>query len=75
MMQGLCLILKITMLAHVLPGDFFDPDELTGIQRMAQYISLFHGPYLLKARIAPAAPRLDLELYHHMDEYSNGSRG
>ena len=60
-------ILKITILADVLPEGFICPGEMDGIRRMAQYICLFHGPHYLKARLSAAAPRLDLdlELYQH----------
>ena len=36
------------------------------IDRMAMYIALFHGPWFLKASLATAAPRQDLQLWENM---------
>ena len=63
-------VLKITILADVLPEGFICPGEMDGIRRMAQYICLFHVPHYPKARLSAAAPRLDLELYQHMCQYA-----
>lgn len=62
-------IMKLTMLADVaLPG-LLTPALLTNIDRMAQYISLFHGPWFLQARLPAAAPRLDLQLWQDICAY------
>ena len=65
-----CLyILKITVLQDNIPRGMLTPNIRQGINPMAQYIALFHVPYYLKARIAPAAPRLDLKLWKEMSIY------
>ncbi len=65
-----CLyIMKIAMLADVLPPGLVTPAMSTKIDRMAIFISLFHGPWFLQARIPAVAPRLDLQLWQHMCLY------
>ena len=61
--------MKLAMLADVLPRGLLTPAILGDIKRMAQFISLFHGPWFLQARIAPVAPRLDLQLWEYMCVY------
>ena len=48
------------VMAEVLPPDVLPPDKLPELDRMTQFIALFHGMYFLQATIATAAPRLDL---------------
>ena len=36
---------------------------------MVEFIAFFHGPYFLQASLAAAAPRLDLQLWRHMEIY------
>ncbi len=62
-------ILKLSMLADVLPPGILTPAMVPLIDRMAQYIALFHGPWYLQARLAAPSPRLDLQLYHDMCTY------
>ncbi len=38
-------IMKIVMLSDVLPVSFLTPAMLDDIMRMAQFISLFYGPW------------------------------
>lgn len=65
-----CLyIMKLALLADVLPRGLLTPNMLEGIDRMAQYIALFHGPWFLQARLSTPAPRLDLQLWQHMCHY------
>lgn len=65
-----CLyIMKLCMLKDVLPPGLVTPDMRTNIDRMALFISLFHGPWFLQSRLAIVAPRLDLQLWHNMCEY------
>ena len=48
-----CLhIMKIAMLADVLPPGLLTPVMLGNIDRMAQFISLFYGPWFLQDQIA-----------------------
>ena len=54
-------ILKLAMLADVLPPGLITPDVLPGLDKMSQYIALWHGPWFLQARLAIPAPRLDLQ--------------
>ena len=49
------------MLSDVVPPGFLTPAMIVNLQKMAIFIALFHGPWFLQARIAPIAPRLDLE--------------
>ena len=59
------------MLQDNLPRGMLTPNMKQGINQMAQYIALFHAPYYLKARIAPAAPRSDLKLWKQMSMYED----
>ncbi len=65
-------ILKVALLGDD-PDDFPDGlvthDELAGIKQMAEFISIFYGPWFLRARIAAYAPRLDLQLWNDMNCY------
>ena len=56
--------MKLSLLANILPDDVVSPEELPGIDRMAQYIALFHGPWYLQAQLSLSAPRLDLQLWN-----------
>ena len=62
-------ILKLALLANVCPRGLLTPNMLDGIDKMAQFIAIFHGPWYLQARIAAAAPRLDLQLWQDMQNY------
>ena len=66
-----CLyILKLSMLADALPQGTMTPNEREKVDRLAQYIALFHAPYFLQASLASAAPRLDITLWQHMSDFS-----
>ena len=39
------------------------------MDKMAEYVALFHGPLFLQASLAAAAPRLDLKLWKDMEAY------
>ena len=62
-------ILKIVMLADVTPHGLLTPNMLAGLDRMAQFAAIFYAPWFLQARLAPPAPRLDLQLWQDMCEY------
>ena len=62
-------IMKLVMLSNVLPPGLVTPAMMTNLKRMAQYISLFHGPWFLQARVPAVAPRLDLQLWDDMCVY------
>ena len=62
-------IMKLSMLSQSLPPDMINIVNVDGIQRMAQFISLFYMPYFLQARLSSEAPRLDLTLWRHMEVY------
>ena len=47
------------MLREAIP-EIVNPDIQDDIRRMVDYIVYIHGPYFLKARLATATPRLDL---------------
>ena len=65
-----CLyIMKITMMADSLPPGLVTPAMMRKMQRMALFIALIHGPWFLQARLSIPAPRLDLELWHHIHSY------
>ena len=66
----LCLM-KLSILADNLPRGMVTPNERAQIDRLAQYIALFHAPYFLQALLSSSAPRLDLELWQHATEYEN----
>ena len=57
------------MLADSLPRGMLTPNERAGIERLVQYIVLFHAPYFLQASLSTAAPRLDIRLWQQMKEY------
>lgn len=66
-----CLyLLKLSMLADALPRGMMTPNQRTGVDRLAQYVALFHAPYFLQALLSPSAPRLDLALWRDMTEYN-----
>ena len=60
-------ILKMAMLADLIE---LGPEERGEILKMAEFIALFHGPYFLQASLSAAGPRLDLELWKHMEKYA-----
>jgi hypothetical protein len=60
------------MLANVTPRGLLTQAMLPKIDRMAQYIAIFHGPWFLQARLAAPAPRLDLRLWQDMCLYEVG---
>ena len=62
-------IMKLAMLANVTPPRLLTRVKLEGIDRMAQYIALFHGPWFLQASLPAAAPCLDLQLWEDMNIY------
>ncbi len=62
-------LLKLVRLKNVLPPGLVTPTMMAGMERMAQFIALFHGPWFLQARLAAAAPRLDLQLWKDMCAY------
>ena len=68
-MASALYILKIAMLVNVLPPRFMTKNMQTKIERMAQYIAIFHGPWFLQSCLAPPAPRLDLQLWQDMCHY------
>ena len=51
------------------------PDERSEILKMAEFIALFHGPYFLQTSLSVAAPRLDLELWKHVEKYADKEPG
>ena len=59
-------IMKPAFLADALPKSLVTPVMQDGIDRMAQNIALFHGPWFLQARLSVCAPWLDLQLWQHM---------
>ena len=59
----LATCLKLAMIANVTPQGLLTPTILRKIDRMAQYIASFHGPWFLLAVVAPIAPCLDLQLW------------
>ena len=62
-------ILKMAMLGDVLPPGIVTPVMRDGIDRMAQYIALFHAPWFLQARLPLPSPRLDLQMWKHMTHF------
>ena len=44
-------------------------NERTGVERLAQYIALFHAPYFRQAPLSASAPRLDIALWRDMTDY------
>ena len=71
-----CLyIMKLVMLSGVTPRGLLTPNMLVNLKQMALYISLFHGPWFLQARVAAIAPRLDLELWNHMKVFHDINGG
>ena len=65
-----CLyLMKIFMLADVLPPGVLTPNMRSEVDQIAEYIALFHAPHFLQARMSTAAPRLDLELWTDMCQY------
>ena len=59
------------MLSDVVPPGFLTPAMIVNLQKMAIFIALFHGPWFIQARIAPIAPRFDLEMWYHMHVFHN----
>ena len=66
MHHGLYL-LKMALLADTIA--FTTTEERGQVEHMAEFIALFHGPLFLQASLAAAAPRLDLQLWQHMEAY------
>ncbi len=66
--------MKLAMLLDVLPLGLVTPATARKIERMAQYISLFHTPWFLQARLPTAAPRLDVSLWNMMVTYEVSKR-
>ena len=62
-------LLKMAMLRDVLPAGLLTPRMKEEVVEMAEYITLFHAPHFLQARVASAAPRLDLEMWQLMTSY------
>ncbi len=62
-------ILKLAMLFDVLPPGLLTPAMKPLIDRMAEYIAIFHIPWFLQALLPEPAPRLDLQLWHDMIAY------
>ena len=62
-------ILKLSLLADDLPRGVLTVTMRQNVDRMAQYIALFHGSWFLQARVAPIAPRLDVQLWEDMCIY------
>ena len=62
-------ILKLTMLANVTPSGLLTPNMIVALDRIAEYIALFHGPWYLQARLPAPSPRLDLQLWQDMCIY------
>ena len=67
-------ILKLAMLANVTPPRLLTARKLQGIDKMAEFIALFHGPWFLQARLPAPSPRLDLQLWYHMCLYEVTNR-
>ena len=44
-------------------------EERDTIEKLAEFIALFHDPLFLQAGLAASAPRLDLQLWKDMEEY------
>lgn len=59
----------MAMLRDVLPAGLLTPRMKEEVVEMAEYITLFHAPHFLQARVASAAPRLDLEMWQLMTSY------
>ena len=52
-------ILKLAMLANVTPPRVLTARKIQGIDKMAEFIALFQGPWFLQARLPAPSPRLD----------------
>ena len=66
MHHGLYLF-KMALLADTITC--MTTEERGRVERMAKFIALFHGPLFLQASLAAAFPRLDLQLWKHMEAY------
>ena len=66
-------IMKLALLANALPPGLVTPLMQEGIDRMAQYIALFLGPWCMQARLSVCAPRLDLQVGQQMTLYEVNS--
>ena len=67
-----CLyIMKLVMLSNLTPRGLLTPNMLANLERMAQYIALFHGSWFLQARVVAIAPRLDFNLWEQMGSYQD----
>ena len=62
-------LIKMSMLAHILPEDVLPSDRRDRVDRMAKFIVLFHAKYFLQAFLPAAAPRLDLQYWMDMIEF------
>lgn len=77
-MQQAIYLLKIAMLHGQGARKFtLDRTETSCVLALAEFVVLFYVPHYLQARIAPAAPRLDRDLFvglqHYQDLHANGS--
>ena len=63
-------LIKISMMADILPDDVLPADKRNNVDRMAKFIVIFHAKYFLQAFLPVAAPRLDLQYWKDMIEYS-----
>ena len=63
-------LIKMSMMASVLPPDVLPADKQHAVNRMTHFIVLFHAKYFLQAFLTSAAPRLHLQYWKDMCEYS-----
>ena len=57
-------------MANVLPADVLPEDKGEGVDQLVRFITIFHGKYFLQAHLPTSAPRLDLQLWKDMLQYS-----
>ena len=62
-------IMKLVLLKNQLPAGLVTPNMGQKLERMAQFVSIFYTPWFLQARLAPLAPRLDVQLWFDMCKY------
>lgn len=63
-------LIKISMMMDVIPDNVVPADKREAVDRMARFIVVFHSKYFLQAFLSTAGPRIDLQYWVDMSDYS-----
>ena len=63
-------LIKMSMMLDVIPEEIIPAEKRNSVDQMVLFIVLFHARYFLQAFLPAAAPRLDLQYWCDMREYS-----